>query len=232
MSRENILLIGCTSKLGRLFYETYKDEYNFYGTYASTPPRQEDAYKEVFHLDLSDIKSVGHFIEQTAHIPFRAVLFLASAYCEDKEENADFLEQLIAEHQVVSLSPVVIARGLSYAAPMGRVIFFGDAGLLQPKRHFVSYSLSKASLEQTVRSLAVELSDRALCLAFRLGPTFVSDGSNNKDEYYAKNLITVRNVPHGLVKYLHFIINEADLNATGTIIDYDGGTYLRRAGAK
>lgn len=225
---DRILVIGCTSKIAKLFLDTYCDDYEFYGTYHSTLLSQIAHVEKSYNVDLGDTEAVLKFVDSIKHLTFRAVLFFASTYDKDKTQAEDFTQQVLSDQLVNVLSPCLIARSINYQIP-GRVIFFGDAGLNVPKPHHLSYSVSKLMLDGLNKLLAVELKDRAISLCFKLGPTLASSEFRPKSSYYDKNLISVTDVPLGLVEYLNFVIEAKNFNATGAEIVYDGGAYLRRA---
>lgn len=229
MHKYNVLLVGCTSKIARLFQQTYADQYTFYGTYAHAPNKLPQGFKELYQVDLKNPGSVQTFLNHVRDIPFKAVLFLASTYDVDRTAPEGFMQQMLSDQQVNVLSPAAIARSVTYAdSGLGRAIFFGDSGLDTPKPRYLSYSLSKLMLEKLVKLLAVELAERAICLCFKLGPTYAPVNTSDPESYYSRNLVKVPDVPVGLIRYLNFIISEDNLNVTGAEIVYDGGTYLRR----
>lgn len=225
MEKERILLIGCESKIARLFRKTYADTYSFIGTYHKTQPSNTDDYTRLYRLDLTDQHSVTSFLEEVANQHFKAVLFFASTYSPD---SGELLDQMTRDLQVNALSPAVIAKKLRYTSKAGRILFFGDSGTGHPRPNYISYNLSKSFMDSVVRLLAIELSDTAAVLGFRLGPTYAPE-SADRIAYYERNLIKVADVPMGFIRYIGFIISENDLNMTGTLVDYDGGTYLQRA---
>lgn len=225
--KDNILIVGCASKIAQLFLDEYTDKYTFYGTYSETLPKNSASYNHLYKLDLADIEAVGNFIASIDSIPFKAVLFFASTYSEDDTTPKSRLQQLLLDQRINAIAPATIAQHLQFYDGLGRVLFFGDSGIQHPKPGYSSYTFSKDLLDEVVAITAVELKDRAISIGINLGPTFAPP-SSDKERYYSRNLIQVAQVPLGLVRLLDFIIDEPNLNMTGTTIAYDGGAYLKR----
>lgn len=227
--KKNLLIIGTNSKLAKLFTKTYAESFNFYGTYHDGPFKESDVYNQQYKLDLSKPDEVLDFIKTVQPLEFSGVLFFASTYSQDPTDSSDLLAQMLLDQQINAIAPSVMAKSLNYA-PQGRIILFGDSGLNTPKRQAMSYSHSKLLLEQTCKLLAVELMDKATCVCFLLGPTMAPEdiSEDNKNAYYSRSLNPTKDIPLGLVHYINFILEDDDLNITGSSIYYDGGTYLRR----
>ena len=226
-NNRKILIVGCNSKIARLFLTEYAGRYDFFGTYARTKPDDTRSYRELYHLDLAEIGSVESFVRRIEPISFKAVLFLASTYAKDDMTLKSQFEQSQLDRQVNAISPAIIARHLQFHGALGRVFFFGDSGLQHPKLHYSSYTFSKHLLDEVVAVTAMELKDKAISIGVNLGPTLAPGGSD-KAAYYSRNLINVESAALGLVRLIDFMINEPNLNMTGATIQYDGGTYLRR----
>ncbi len=225
--KRNILIIGCSSKIAKKYIEESYSLYNIYATYNRESANLPHGIKELYSLNLSSKSSILEFLKKIEDISFSGVLFFASTHSIDSIDAADFYEQILEDQQVNVFGPCLIARSLKYEK-LGRVFFFSDAGLNNPRENYLSYNLSKQSLENINKLLATELHDRAISVCFALGPVLAPEGTSDINKYYNRNLISTEDITLGLAKYINFIIDESNLSMTGVTLNYDGGTYLRR----
>lgn len=220
----NLLVIGGGSKLAtRFLSQLDKDRYTLYITYHATK-REENDY--TFSVDLQNEFSLHNFTERVSEIRFDKVLFFSSTYSSD--DNAkDLFTQYQNDFLCNALSFAYICKNIHFNA-LSQVLVFGDSGLTHPKKNFSSYSFSKLAFENMVKILAVELAPTTKVNAIRLGPTLKQDTSD--DSYYQKYLLEPnKDEPaNGIVSLINFILDNASLNMTGSLIDYDGGAYMLR----
>lgn len=226
MDKANILIVGGNSKIAQVFIDKYYQDFNIYATFRSLPVNKSK-YSQAYELNLENKQAVLSFIDKIKTIDFKAVLFLASTFKTDAVTNNQFLDQLSSDQQINVFSGITIARNLNYEKT-GRVIFFGDVALAQPRIKKISYELSKAYLVQVIKSLAVDLADQAVVLAFNLGPIIDYNQNNQPNNFTEFNLVEVNQPILGLVNFINFIINEDNLSMTGSLIDYDGGFSLKK----
>lgn len=224
-TNKHILVIGAKSKIAEQFIRICPEAYKIYGTTRS-------GYSDIlstnnqFQLDLSNNEQIKLFLDKVADITFDAVLFFAATYVSDANKNDDYLTAYQKDMQCNAMSVVYISRGLKFA-DRSKLFVFGDAGLNHPKKGFTSYSISKFAVADVARILAVELAPRTATFCLRLGPTLKEDASPD-DDYYRRGLLEVDKPIEGLVRLLQFLIDEPNFNATGCVIDYDGGAYIKR----
>lgn len=221
---KRILVIGATSKIAEQFIRSCPKSYEVYGTNGSTSTDLVPNHR-LFRVDLVDQEQINTFIHKVANITFDAVLFFAASYSHDPD-NGDYFAAYQKDLQLNAASIISIAKGLKFAE-QSKLFVFGDAGLRHPKKGFTAYSMSKFAVVDVARMLAVELAPRTATFCLRLGPTLKGDTLPN-DTYYLRGLLEIDRPVDGLVHLIQFLIAEPDFNATGCIIDYDGGAYLKR----
>jgi len=225
--KRNILIIGCSSKIAKKYIEESYSIYNIYATYNRALADLPNGIKELYSLNLNSKSSILEFLKNIKEISFSGVLFFASTYSIDSIDAAGLYEQILEDQQVNVFGPCLIARSLKYEK-LGRVFFFSDAGRNNPRENYLSYNISKQSLENINKLLATELHDRAITICFAMGPVLAPEGTSNINKYYNRNLISTGDITLGLARYINFIIDEPNLSMTGVTLYYDGGTYLRR----
>lgn len=227
MAKNNILVIGCGSKIAQGLIARAKDSYEIYGTYFNGKP---DGVPEsnLFKVDLANPAQLQQFIADIQDIPFKAILFFASTYKADSDSIEDYMHNFERDLRVNALHQILIAKHATYAEK-AKVLLFGDAGLYQPKKGFTSYSVSKSLLQTLSRILAAELIETATVITFALGPTKPPKAWEQSEKaYFTRNPVQVADPAGGLVNYIMFLIEEENLSTTGIEIPYDGGAYLLR----
>ena len=199
--------------------------YEVYGT-SSSNKSDLLAKERQFTVDLTDSKQISSFLNKVSGIAFDAVLFFAATYNHDPDGNADFLDAYQKDLQLNAVSILAIAKGATLTHG-SKLFVFGDAGLEHPKKGFTSYSISKFAVADIARILAVELAPRTATFCLRLGPT-LKENAPSDGSYYQKGLLQIGRPVDGLVNLIQFLITEPNFNATGCVIDYDGGAYIKR----
>lgn len=223
---KRILVIGATSKIAEQFIRLSSESYEIYGTHNS---RQSDLLpaSNQFQLDLGDNGQIKLFLKKVTEIKFDAVLFFAATYTPDSGKNDDYLVAYQKDLQCNAMSIMAIAKGLTFA-DHSKLFVFGDAGLAHPKKGFTAYSMSKFAVADVARMLAVELAPQTATFCLRLGPTLKEDTLLMGSDYYGRGLLEIDKPVEGLLHLLQFLIAEPNFNATGCVIDYDGGAYIKR----
>lgn len=224
-SEKRVLIVGASSKIAQLFIENCPPDYKVYGTYRREPVTCLPADCQ-YQLNLNDPNQIDHILLRLSEAAFDAVLFFAATYNPDSKAAIKYFTAFQEGMQLSWAGPIALAKGLRYR-PNSKLFLFGDAGLEHPKKGFTTYSLVKSVVVETTKLLAVELAPATACVCIRLGPT-LRPASKPEGAYYDRGLLKVDEPAKGLVHLLHFIITEDNFNATGCIIDYDGGAYLRR----
>ena len=224
-TNRRILVVGATSKIAEHFIRSCPPSYEIYGTNGNNKSKLL-ATEHRFIVDLAQIAQINTFLNEVSGITFDAVLFFAATYGHDPENSDDYFEAYQKDLQLNAASIVAIAKGVTLA-DNSKLFVFGDAGLTHPKKGFTSYSISKFAVADIARILAVELAPQTSTFCLRLGPTLKEDASPD-GSYYRRSLLRVNSPVDGLVNLLQFLIAERNFNATGCVIDYDGGAYIKR----
>jgi NAD(P)-dependent dehydrogenase (short-subunit alcohol dehydrogenase family) len=225
--QKRLLVVGIRSKIAEQFIRSCPSSYALYGTYN----RQRSSLLSLerqYAVNLGDSKQINAFLNQLSGVTFDAVLFFAATYNHDPEDNSNYFDAYQKDLQLNAASIVAISKGLALASG-SKLFLFGDAGLEHPKKGFSSYSISKFAIADIARILAVELAPHTATFCLRLGPT-LKEGTPSSDDYYRKGLLEIATPVDGLVNLLQFLIAEPNFNATGCVIDYDGGAYIKRLG--
>lgn len=202
------------------------ESYELHGTYHDAPSELLPVDHQ-YRLDLTDNTQISDFVNALSGISFDAVLFFAASYSSDPENVDDFLATYQRDLQLSAVSTVAIAKSLSLKNH-AKLILFGDAGLGHPKKAHTAYSISKFTVADVARLLAVELAPQVSTVCLRLGPTLKADNTSPSATYYDRALLKVADPTAGLVNFIYFLISEHNFNATGCTIDYDGGAYIKR----
>jgi NAD(P)-dependent dehydrogenase (short-subunit alcohol dehydrogenase family) len=198
---KHILVVGGNSKLARVFI-------------AGKLPHEELIITTRTELDLIDTQSIDRFINNQ-NGSFDAVVIFAGMY-EAMNTSIDTMN--IKKHLVTNaLGPLHLVQNLSLSQG-AMVIFFTDAGGIQPKPGFLGYTFSKMVLRELIRILAVKLAPTRKIIGIGLGPTKVSH----------KSLVTVPDPIRGVIDLVRFLIHNENIYASGCIIPFDGGTYIKR----
>lgn len=224
-SNKRILVVGATSKIAEQFIRSCPKSYEVYGT-NGTVSTNLIPDSRLFRVDLVDPEQINTFTHKVADITFDAVLFFAASYSHDPD-NDNYFAAYQKDLQLNAASIVSIAKGLKFAE-QSKLFVFGDAGLRHPKKGFTAYSISKFAVADVARMLAVELAPRTSTFCLKLGPTLKENVSSD-NAYYRRGLLEIDRPVDGLIHLIQFLIEEPDFNATGCVIDYDGGAYLKRA---
>lgn len=222
----NILLIGAGSKIGQAFLQKNinNKNYQIFNVY-SYRYKLGDNEKNSFQVDLSSQVSLDNLLNNLKDINFNVIIFLSSTFEADNINKKLFWPQLNLDLSVNSMSLIYLLQNINLA-DQSKVLLFGDLEIKVPKKGFSSYFYSKVILEEVTKILAVELAPKASVNMIRLGPIVYR--KKEKNIYYDKTLLAIKNPLSGLLNLIDFIINCTDLSMTGAIIDYDGGAYLKR----
>jgi len=229
---KNILIIGATAKLAKLFIEQQFDPQVHYWLTARNISKitkmpsmvSDDAYT-VLSLKLNVSSSVNAFCKAINGTEFNVVLVFSSTYEADSDSPNELYSQHVFDMTVNANAIHTILKSIQYC-PFSSVIVFGDAWLGQPKKDFGSYTLSKTLLSALVKSLTVDLAPSTKIIEILLGPTLTHKKDTNN--YYRRCLIKPARPAQGLLELIHFLYTHQNLNMTGMSIIYDGGARLNR----
>lgn len=217
-------MVGGCSKIASHFIKRHHRKFIIdITTHSSVPTGLPDSVNN-FSLDLSENSSIKKLSRQLVNYRYDGILFFSGTYWADECSNQKKLEESIKVNFLSSLE-LLDSLKLNNSS---KIIFFTDEGISQPKRNYLSYSFSKALLQDYIRLLAVKYSSTSSVIGIGLGPTVTDKTGQDKVKYFSKSLISVKNPCLGLVNLINFIIGEDNFYSTGRILPFDGGTYIRR----
>ena len=115
-----------------------------------------------FVADLSDPAAVGALIPRvTAHFGVSPSLLVNNASLFQSDDATSATEQSIAEHYSVNAAaPVALILAMAQSGATGSVVNILDQRVRNPNRDQLSYTLSKAALAASTRTLAISLAPR------------------------------------------------------------------------
>ena len=180
-----------------------------------------------FQADLGDIEQTQKLINQVIDRLGKLDLLINSASIFEsspfKETSAD---SLIRHSQVNFVSPFILMRDFANNASNGQIINIVDTRITKNKSDYLSYSLSKKSLWELTKMVALELAPHFRVNAIAPGAILAPAG---KDQYYLEKVadLTPMKTPSGVIsvlKSIDYIIGNEDL--TGQLIFCDGGAQL------
>ncbi len=224
---KKILVVGVTSKIAKQFLLTKSSKCELYGTYNNNPLKKEKLLKGQFKLDLSSVTSINSFIDLVSDITFDGMIIFASTYVADPLTKNEMESRYQSDMFINVTSVAIIAKNINFQAG-SKIVVLGDNGTSLPKKGYSSYTLSKLALDEVVKVLAVDLAPNVSTICIKLGPTLSNHHLLRNDHYYDKGLIKVKDPTRGLINFINFLINEPNFNTTGSVVNYDGGAYLRR----
>ena len=147
MAINKILIVGGSSKLAKLFISAYANLYEIHATYSSASDNLAPGVFKSYSLDLNDTDSINNFIDTAKDLKFKAVIFFASTFAKDAEDNEERIRQFESDMRINVVSPIIIARSLNYINNDGRIFVFGDIYTSKPLPSMINYSYSKQLLE-------------------------------------------------------------------------------------
>ncbi len=213
------MLTGATGGIGLSVYEKLRQG----GHEVVAPTSQE--------LDLKNIDSVYNWLEKHSKIQFQGIVLAAGInHPEDlfSVENGNFenTQQLnfLANRQLLShFVPMMVKQNF------GRVVSISSAYSKLARSGRSSYSISKASLDALMRSIAVEFSKYNV-LANSVVPGFVDTPLTQKNNSQSQIEQILTRVPIGrlgqpdeIAKATMFLLSSENTYITGQQIYVDGG---------
>ena len=221
--KPRILIVGVNSKLAQKFMSCYGTDYITDVT-VSNNNKNDSAKINTYVLDLSKSSSVTKLVKTLEIYKYDGILLFSSIYEKQEKFEIENFKKIL---NVNLLNVIQLLYGLKFNNN-SKIIFFTDCGISQPKKNYLAYTLSKNMIEDCIRFLAVEFSDSSSVIGIGLGPILTNKKGIDAEKFYSKSLIKVDNPSQGLVNFINFILNEKNFYSTGSILKFDGGTYIKR----
>ncbi len=218
MAINKILIVGGSSKLAKLFISAYANLYEIHATYSSASDNLAPGVFKSYSLDLNDTDSINNFIDTAKDLKFKAVIFFASTFAKDAEDNEERIRQFESDMRINVVSPLIIARSLNYINNDGRIFVFGDIYTSKPLPSMINYSYSKQLLELSTQLLNKQIQKQAHAFCLKLGR--IMDYSTTTTQAAPQAAIT-------LIKTINHLIAVDDPNDYGDIIDFKTGDNFK-----
>lgn len=214
-----VLITGGSRGIGLAIANKFKKE----GYHVITPTRHE--------LDLLDIKSVKHFVEEHKNTFFDCIINNAGI---NEINNIDKItdEELTDTLQINLISPIMLLRGLTGKMKenqYGRIINIASIWAVVSKPGRCAYSASKNGLHGVTNTLALELAPynilvNTVCPGFTL--TELTKKNNSPEEMkQMESMVPLGRLaqPVEIAEVVYFLGSESNTYLTGQKINVDGG---------
>ena len=214
-----ILLTGASGGLGRAIFKTLNDR----GYQILAPTSLE--------LDLSDPASVSQWLKDYSDFEFQGVVLAAGI---NHVENL-FDPHKNSFHKIQELNFLANQELLSVIVPKmverkyGRVVSISSAYSTIARSGRAYYSISKASLDALIRSIAIEFGSHNV-LANSVVPGFIDTPltrkNNNQlqiDQILARVPLGRLGTPEEIARLTLFLLSHENTYITGQRISIDGG---------
>jgi NAD(P)-dependent dehydrogenase (short-subunit alcohol dehydrogenase family) len=183
-----------------------------------------------FHSNLEDPFAPEILLKDIAETlgPVRLLVNNASVFEPDTVETLD--PALWERHFAVNIrAPLFLAQAFMRSLPSdekGCIINIIDQRVLKPSPHFISYTLTKASLLTATRTMAQALAPRIRVNAVGPGPTLRN--TRQSDEDFARQsealLLGQGPSPQDIAEAVFYLAKAQSV--TGQMIAVDGGQHL------
>lgn len=181
----------------------------------------------LFRADLTQISQVQNLIEQVNKQMGNIDLLInnASIYHNDylKDIKPEFLEQNINIHLV---APIILAKSMMNQENEGSIINILDSDITKNIEKFFSYSISKKSLYNLTKSLAISMAPKFRVNSIAPGVVLFKEGQNKKifDQYINNSPLKKQAQLADIYSAIKFLISSQSV--TGQTIFLDGGQHL------
>jgi NAD(P)-dependent dehydrogenase (short-subunit alcohol dehydrogenase family) len=180
--------------------------------------------------DLADERAVNGLLDDAAQALGRVSCVVNNASLFESDTAADFSIANLDRHMHANLAaPVILARALHDATPEGTqsvVINLLDQKLYNLNPDFLSYTLSKASLQTATNVLAQALAPKVRVVGVAPGLTMVS-GEQTEEGFARAHKMTPlgrASTPEDVASAVCFAAENQSM--TGTTLLVDGGQHL------
>lgn len=248
MTRPLALITGGTKRVGLAIAATLADSgFDLALHYRSDPAaaeaaaaalRTRGAHITLHPADLADLASADAFARSLADtLPRLDALVLNASSYRPTPLTTLTPAQLTAEFNVNAAAPALLAvrladrlRASDYPAGPSIVAMLDIHALGRPRRDHLAYAMSKAALNETVRTLARELAPRVRVNALAPGVIAWPDSGPDADpdfqaRYLARVPLARAGTPQDAADAACWLITSARYT-TGQVIRVDGGRWL------
>ena len=214
-----VLLTGASGGLGRAIFEIL--DHSGYQIFAPTS----------IELDLSDPASISQWLKEFSDIEFQGVVLAAGI--NQVEELFD--PHVNSFHKIQDLNFLANQKILSMIVPKmaerkyGRVVAISSAYSTIARAGRAHYSVSKASLDALIRSIALEFGSRNV-LSNSVVPGFMDTPMTRKNNNQLQIDQILNRVPLGrlgtpeeIARLTLFLLSKENTYITGQRINVDGG---------
>lgn len=190
------------------------------------------SFHHALKADLSLEESIPAFCQTLDPFLQNIEVFVhnASAFHHDQLSCLAY-DTFQANMHLHTIAPLFIAKHLAFSEQtnLKRIIFISDSGLFQPSSHFLSYSLSKSTLDLMTKMLAQELAPKILVNSIALGPTLASENQNDQQfDQLVESLLLKKPVSLvDITQALLLLIKTTSI--TGTTMTVDAGYCLGKS---
>ena len=231
--------IGCgiAEKLASLGYDiaiTYNHSKDEAGVVVDKLMRDYGVSCDAYQLDLLDLEAVEDFSNnffQTRNCNLlvnNASIFAQSSFLQDDLEN---LEKNMNIHLN---SPLILSKAFAHQVQEkslleAQIINLIDKNIVRYETKYFHYLLSKKTLAQATKMLALQLAPNIRCNG--IGPGYILepiDGVPKSDKIINKIPLQRKGNIDNIVSALEFLLKNDFVN--GQIISIDGGASLNHAG--
>lgn len=183
----------------------------------------------VFKADLSLLDQTVNLLEQVSSKLGKITLIInnASIWKNDNIFNLN-LETLQKNFNIHCHSPLFLAQAmLKQEIDEGNIVNIIDSNITKNMKKFLSYSLSKKTLFNLTKMLAVSLAPNIRVNAIAPGAILFKDGQNKQlfDQFIQDSPLKVQPKLTELYDSIQFLINTKSI--TGQCIFLDGGKHLQ-----
>jgi pteridine reductase len=197
------------------------------------------AAARVERLDLNDMEGAAHWAARlAAELPRLDVLVHNASVYRPSPLAEMTAETLLENFRVHAAGPALLTKHLALMlsrSPLkggGAVVCMCDIHAMgRPRRDYLAYSISKAALEEMVRTLAVELAPAVRVNGVAPGAVaFAESGPDADPEMQRRYLSRVPLERSGTVEEAAEVVRWLALDATyitGEIVRVDGGRFLK-----
>ncbi len=236
-SQKNVLITGSAIRIGKFIAESLaNDGWNIAIHYHNS---EKEAYElakllidkvnvGVFKANLAVIKEAENLIEDINYQMGGLDLIInsASLYKNDvfDDLNIDFLQKNLNIHL---LSPLIIAKAFFKQEKSGNIINILDSDINKNMKNFFSYSISKKTLDEITRMLAISMAPNVRVNSIAPGATLFKDGQKKEifDKHISESPLGIGASLQDIYNTIKFFLNTTSV--TGQCIFLDGGKHLK-----
>ena len=224
LENKTVLVTGASRGIGKTIANDILNHYKVEGTYAKTPPKQEDVKFFYYQLDISNKKSIERFWKDKPVKPKYDVLVNNAGISHRK----DFLDYTYEEIQTMIntnlIGTMMMCQYFIKQNPNGTIINIASIGGVNGGTEQIPYAISKAGIINLTKSIAKAYpSIKCNCISPGIIDTDMIDVTKVNLKRIPKGRIGNTNDIAVVVK---FLIDGASDYITGQNIVIDGGITI------